>query len=302
MNIAILSRKRTLYSTRRLIEAARKRGHEVHVMDPLNFDVRLGRNSPQLFYNKRRVSGIDAVVPRIGQSITFYGLAVVLQFEMMGVYCVNGSQAIARSRDKLRCLQLLSRHDIGIPETVFSRHSEHVQYSVEMVGGAPVIIKLNQGTQGVGVMLADSLAAAESMIETMHGLNHNILVQRYIKESKGRDVRAFVVGRKVVAAMTRTAGAEGEFRSNLHRGGYGEGVKLDAEYRKTAVRAADIMGLNVAGVDMLMSDDGPMVVEVNSSPGLEGIEGASGVDIAEKIMVFLEKEAKAAPQPEEARV
>lgn len=292
MKIAILSRKRSLYSTRRLAEAARARGHEAAVMDPLNFDIRLGRAGPEMFYNKRRVKDIHAVVPRIGQSITFYGLAVVRQFEMMGIYSVNESQAIARSRDKLRSLQLLSRADIAMPDTVFSRHPEHVKYAVDMVGGAPVIIKLTTGTQGIGVMLADTAAAAESMIETMHGLNQNILIQQYIAESKGRDVRAFVVGGKVVASMTRTADGEDEFRSNIHRGGRGESVKLDAEYRRTAVAAARTMGLNVAGVDMLISDHGPMVMEVNSSPGLEGIEAATGVDVADVIMAFIEKQAR----------
>jgi ribosomal protein S6--L-glutamate ligase len=292
MRLAILSRKRTLYSTRRMIEAARARGHEPVVMDPLNFDIRIGTGRPELFYNRRPLKPVGAVVPRIGQSITFYGLAVVRQFEMMGVYTVNGSQAIARSRDKLRSLQLLSRHDIGMPDTVFSRHPEHVRDAIDMVGGAPVIIKLTSGTQGVGVVLADSETAAESMIETLYSLNQNILVQRYIAESKGRDVRAFVVGRKVVAAMTRTADGEEEFRSNIHRGGKGEAVRLPVEYRRTAVKAAEVMGLNVAGVDMLISDKGPLVMEVNSSPGLEGIEGATGVDVAAEIIAFVERDAR----------
>jgi ribosomal protein S6--L-glutamate ligase len=291
MRIAILSRSARLYSTRRLVDACRKRRHFCRVMDPLAFDIRVGRHSPELFYNKKKVDDIDAVIPRIGPSITFFGLAVVRQFEMMGVYCVNESQAIARSRDKLRALQLLSRHDIGMPDTVFSRHVGHVKHAIDLVGGTPVIIKLIQGTQGVGVVLAESPVTAESMIETLYGLNQNILIQRYVAESRGRDVRAFVVGNKVVAAMTRVAD-EGEFRSNIHRGARGKKVSLNAEYRRTAVQAAGLMGLNIAGVDMLVSERGPLVMEVNSSPGLEGIETATGVNVAGAVVRFVEREAR----------
>jgi ribosomal protein S6--L-glutamate ligase len=291
MRIAVLSRSSRLYSTRRLVDACRKRRHECRVMDPLAFDIRLSRSTPELFYGRRKVDGVDAVIPRIGPSITFFGLAVVRQFEMMGVYSVNESQAIARSRDKLRALQLLSRHDVGMPDTVFSRRVGQVKRAIELVGGAPVIIKLVQGSQGVGVILAEAPETAESMIEALYGLNQNILIQRYVAESRGRDVRAFVVGKQVVAAMTRTS-EDGDFRSNIHRGGEGKPVKLSAEYRRTAVQAAQIMGLNVAGVDLLMGEHGPMVLEVNSSPGLEGIETATGVDVAGAIVRFLERNAR----------
>ena len=294
MRIAILSRQPELYSTKALVEAATRRGHEAIVMDTLLFDIRITRRSPELYYQGEPVSGIDAVIPRIGASITFYGLAVVRQFEMMGVYCLNESQAIARSRDKLRCLQLLCRHDIGVPPTVFTRQADHVPNCIEKVDGPPVIVKLLQGTQGIGVVLAESERAAGSVIEAFHGLDQNILIQKFIKEAKGADIRAFVIGRKVVAAMKRQAGS-GEFRSNLHRGGSAAKFRLPAEYRKTALAAARVLGLKVAGVDLIESDEGPMVMEVNSSPGLEGIQKTTGVKVAAAIIEHLEQEAKPAP-------
>jgi ribosomal protein S6--L-glutamate ligase len=289
MRIAILSRNETLYSTRTLAEAGRRRGHDVRVLDTLQFDIRVSKRSPELFYQGKPVGPIDAVVPRIGASITFYGLAVVRQFEMMGVYCVNESQAIARSRDKLRCLQILSRHDIGMPPTVYTRQAEHLMECIEHVEGPPVVIKLLEGTQGIGVVLAESTAAASSVIEAFHGLEQNILIQQFIKEAGGADIRALVVGRKVVAAMKRQAVA-GEFRSNLHRGGTAKKFRLPPEYRKTALAAARVLGLRVAGVDMIESAEGPMVMEVNSSPGLEGIQKATGEDVADAVIEHIERE------------
>ena len=241
MRIAILSRNESLYSTRALAEAARRRGHDVQVLDTLQFDIRVSKRSPELFYQGEPVGPVDAVIPRIGASITFYGLAVVRQFEMMGVYCVNESQAIARSRDKLRCLQILSRHDIGMPPTVYTRQAEHLPDCIEHVEGPPVVVKLLQGTQGIGVVLAESTAAASSVIEAFHGLEQNILIQKFIEEANGADIRALVVGRKVVAAMKRQAVA-GEFRSNLHRGGTAKKFRLPPEYRKTALAAAPRAG------------------------------------------------------------
>jgi ribosomal protein S6--L-glutamate ligase len=295
MNLAILSRKETLYSTRALVEAAKERGHQVRVMDTLQFDIRLSRQNPELFYRGEPIGPIDAVIPRIGASITFYGLAVVRQFEMLGVYCVNESQAIARSRDKLRCLQILSRHDIGMPPTVYTRQGEHVSSCIERVEGPPVVVKLLQGTQGIGVVLAESTAAASSVIEAFHGLDQNILIQKFIKEANGADIRALVVGRKVVAAMRRRA-VSGEFRSNIHRGGKAQKVRLPPEYRKTALAAARVLGLRVAGVDMIESKEGPMVMEVNSSPGLEGIQKTTGVDVASAIIEHIENEVTPAGQ------
>jgi ribosomal protein S6--L-glutamate ligase len=303
MRVAILSRNESLYSTRALVEAARRRGHTALVMDTLQFDIRVSRQKPQLFYRGAApgdprpapeprpapVRGIDAVIPRIGASITFYGLAVVRQFEMMGVYCLNESQAIARSRDKLRALQLLSRHDIGLPPTVFTRQADHVPACIDRVDGPPVVVKLLQGTQGVGVVLAESARAAGSVIEAFHGLDQNILIQKFIREAKGADIRALVVGRKVVAAMRRQA-VPGEFRSNMHRGGKAKKIRLPAEYRKVALAAARVLGLRVAGVDLIESREGPMVMEVNSSPGLEGIEKTTGVNVADAIVEFLERE------------
>ncbi len=289
MRLAILSRNETLYSTKSLVEAARRRGHAARVMDTLQFDIRLSKQNPQLFYQGEPVNGADAVIPRIGASITFFGLAVVRQFEMMGHYCVNESQAIARSRDKLRCLQILSRHDIGLPPTVYTRQADHIQTCIDQLDGPPVVVKLLQGTQGVGVVLAESTAAASSVIEAFHGLDQNILIQKFIREAKGSDIRALVVGRKVVAAMRRKAVA-GEFRSNMHRGGTATKINLPAEYRKTALAAARVLGLRVAGVDMIESKEGPMVMEVNSSPGLEGIQKTTGVDVAGAIIEHIEHE------------
>src|SRR5437588_2464604 len=291
MRIVILSRNETLYSTRALAEAARQRGHQVRVLDTLQFDIRLSRRNPELYYQGEPVGAVDAVIPRIGASITFFGLAVVRQFEMMGVYCLNESQAIARSRDKLRCLQLLSRHDIGLPTTIYTRQADHVPDCIEKVEGPPVVVKLLQGTQGIGVVLAESAMAASSVIEAFHGLEQNILIQKFIREANGADIRALVVGGKVVAAMRRQAVA-GEFRSNIHRGGTSKKLKLSADYRRTAAAAARVLGLTVAGVDMLESDEGPMVMEVNSSPGLEGIEKTTGVDVAAAIIEYIESAVK----------
>src|SRR6516225_1159505 len=293
MRIAILSRNESLYSTRHLVAAGRRRGHDVQVLDTLQFDIRVSKRSPELFYQGKPVGPIDAVIPRIGASITFYGLAVVRQFEMMGVYCVNESQAIARSRDKLRCLQILSRHDIGMPPTVYTRQAEHVPECIEHVEGPPVVIKLLEGTQGIGVVLAESTAAASSVIEAFQGLEQNILIQKFIQEANGADIRALVVGRRVVAVMRRQALA-GEFRSNLHRGATARKFRLPAEYRKTALAAARVLGLRVAGVDMIESAEGPMIMEVNSSPGLEGIQKATGEDVADAIIEHLERELRAA--------
>jgi ribosomal protein S6--L-glutamate ligase len=289
MRLVILSRQPSLYSTRALLEAGRRRGHEVSVLDTLQFDIRLSRQNPELFYQGKPVGPVDAVIPRIGASITFYGLAVVRQFEMMGVYCLNESQAIARSRDKLRCLQLLSRHDIGLPPTVYTRQADHVPACIDKVEGPPVVVKLLQGTQGIGVVLAESTRAASSVIEAFHGLDQNILIQKFIREARGADIRALVVGRRVVAAMRRQALA-GEFRSNIHRGGTAKQIRLSAELRKTALAAARVLGLRMAGVDLIESDEGPMVMEVNSSPGLEGIQKTTGVDVATEIVEHLERE------------
>lgn len=268
----------------------------MEVLDTLQFDIQVSRQSPELFYQGDPVGTVDAVIPRIGASITFYGLAVVRQFEMMGVYCLNESQAIARSRDKLRCLQLLSRHDIGLPPTVFTHQADHVEGCIARVEGPPVVVKLLEGTQGIGVVLAESTRAASSVIEAFHGLEQNILIQKFIGESRGADIRAFVVGRKVVAAMKRQAVA-GEFRSNLHRGGSAKPIRLPAEYRKTALAAARVLGLTVAGVDLIESNEGPMVMEVNSSPGLEGIQKATRVDVASAIIEHIENEVRIHPHP-----
>jgi len=290
MKIAILSRKATLYSTRRLKEAGEQRGHEMHVVDYLRCYMNITSHKPRVVYQHKPLEGFDAVIPRIGASQTFYGTAVVRQFEMMRVFPANESQAISRSRDKLRCLQLLSRKGIGLPVTGFAHSTKDIDGLLGIVGGAPLVIKLIEGTQGVGVILAENTKAAEAVIEAFRGLHANILVQEFIKESKGADLRALVVGDRVVASMKRQA-KEGEFRSNLHRGGTAERIKLTPEERSTATRSAKAMGLNVAGVDMIRSNHGPVVMEVNSSPGLEGIEQATGVDVAGKIIQFLEKNA-----------
>jgi len=291
VKIGILSRKRSLYSTRRLIEAAQQHGHDVHVIDTLRCYMNITSHKPEIHYRGENLTGFDAVIPRIGASITFYGTAVVRQFEMMGVFSLNESVAISRSRDKLRSLQLLSRKGIGLPVSGFAHSPDDIDDLIKMVGGAPVVIKLLEGTQGIGVVLAETQKAAESVIEAFMGLKANILVQEFIKEAGGADIRCLVIGEKVVAAMERRA-REGEFRSNLHRGGTASLIKITPEERSTAVRAAAAMGLNVAGVDILRSNHGSVIMEVNSSPGLEGIEKATGKDIAGMIIDFLVKEAR----------
>ncbi|KGK43237.1 ribosomal protein S6 modification protein [Nitrincola sp. A-D6] len=291
MKIAILSRNPKLYSTRRLVEAAKNRGHEVRVIDALRCYMNIASHNPQIHYRGEVLENFDAVIPRIGASITFYGTAVLRQFEMMNVYPLNESVAISRSRDKLRSLQLLSRRGIGLPVTSFAHSPDDIEDLLGIVGGAPAVIKLLEGTQGVGVVLAETNQAAESVIQAFMGLKQHILVQEFIKEAKGADIRAFVVGGKVVAAMKRQA-KEGEFRSNLHRGGSAVLCRITPEERTTALRAAKVMGLNVCGVDLLRSNHGSVVMEVNSSPGLEGIEAASGKDIADQIIDFIEKNAK----------
>lgn len=290
MKIAILSRDATLYSTNRLKEAGEARGHEVKVIDYLRCYMNITSRRPQIIFQGRELEGFDAVIPRIGASHTFYGTAVVRQFEMRGTFTANESQAITRSRDKLRSLQLLARSGIGLPVTGFAHSTKDIDGLLDSVGGAPVVVKLLEGTQGVGVVLAETKKAAESVIAAFRQLDANILVQEYIKESGGSDLRALVVGGRVVAAIRRT-GAPGDFRSNLHRGGYAEKVRLSPEERSIAVRAARALGLNVSGVDLLQSNHGPVVVEVNSSPGLEGVEGATKVDVAGRIIEFLEKSA-----------
>jgi ribosomal protein S6--L-glutamate ligase len=291
MKIAILSRNQELYSTRRLIEAGTALGHDIVVVDPLRCYMTIASRRPTIHYRGEELVGVDAIIPRIGASITFFGTAVVRQFEMMGVYSLNESVAISRSRDKLRSLQLLARKGIGLPVTGFAHSTQYTDDLIELAGGAPLVIKLLEGTQGIGVVLAETGKAAASVIEAFRGLRENILVQEYIKEAEGADIRCFVVGDKVVAAMKRQ-GKEGEFRSNLHRGGSASIAKLTPEERATAVRSAKIMGLNVAGVDLLRSNHGPVVMEVNSSPGLEGIETATNKDVAGMIIHFIEKQAK----------
>ncbi|MDN3679918.1 30S ribosomal protein S6--L-glutamate ligase [Vibrio tapetis subsp. quintayensis] len=290
MKIGILSRNANLYSTRRLIEACEARGHEAKVVDVLRCYMNINSNKPEIHYQGEELSGVDAVIPRIGASVTFYGTAVIRQFETMGVYAVNESIAISRSRDKLRSMQILSRRGIGMPVTGFASRPDDVKDLLDMVGGAPVVIKLLEGTQGIGVVLAETRKAAESVIEAFMGLKANIMVQEFIKEAGGADIRCFVIGDKVIAAMKRQ-GAEGEFRSNLHRGGSASLVKITPQERKTAIAAAKAMGLSVAGVDLLRSERGPLVMEVNSSPGLEGIEAATGKDVAGMIIEFIEKKA-----------
>lgn len=287
MKIGILSRQPRSYSTRRLKEAAKDRGHKVRVYDTLKFSIVVEHGEPDIRFKHQPMDSLDAIIPRIGASITFFGVAVVKQFEAMGVYTCNESIAIRSSRDKLRAMQILSRYDLGIPTTVFVRDKDEILPAIERIGGTPVIIKLLEGTQGVGVILADTVKVAEAIVQTLHSANQNVLIQRFVKESGGSDVRAFVVGDKVVAAMRRTA-AKGEFRSNVHRGGSTDSLKLGEDYERTAIRAAQILGLGVAGVDMLESSSGPQVLEVNSSPGLEGIEKATGVDVAGDIINYIE--------------
>ena len=290
MKIAILSQDAKLYSTKRLKEAGDEQGQEMRVVNYLRCYMNITSHKPTVVYNGQPLEEFDAVIPRVGASRTFYGTAVVRQFEVMGVFSANESQAISRSRDKLRCLQILARDGIGLPVTGFAHATQDIDGLIETVGGAPLVIKLLEGTQGIGVVLAETRQAAKSVIEAFRGLDANILVQEFIKEAKGADLRCLVVGGKVIAAMKRQ-GAEGEFRSNLHRGGKAQAIKLTPEERSTAVRSAKAMGLRVAGVDLLRSNHGPVVMEVNSSPGLEGIEKATGIDVAGKIIEFVAKNA-----------
>jgi ribosomal protein S6--L-glutamate ligase len=288
MKIAILSQDPSLYSTKRLKEAGEEQGHEMRTINYLRCYMNITSHKPTVVYNGKPLENFDAIIPRIAASRTFYGTAVVRQFEVMGVFTANESQAISRSRDKLRCLQILAREGIGLPVTGFAHATQDIDGLIDTVGGAPVVIKLLEGTQGIGVVLAETHQAARSVIEAFRGLDANILVQEFIKESQGSDLRCFVINGKVVAAMKRQS-ADGEFRSNLHRGGKAEKVKLTPEEKSTAIRAAKAMGLSVAGVDMLRSNHGPVVMEVNSSPGLEGIETATGIDVAGKIIEFISK-------------
>lgn len=288
MNIVVLSRDSKLYSTKRLVEACAARGHSARVVNHVKCDLLIEQKKPQILYNGQPLSEVDAVIPRIGASVTFYGTAVVRQFEMMKVFTTTESQALVRSRDKLRSLQILTRSGVGIPKTVFTNYSRDVGSIVDSVGGAPCIIKLLEGTQGLGVVLAETKKAAVAVCEAFNSLKARVIVQEFISESRGMDVRAFVVDGRVVGAMKRT-GKEGEFRSNLHRGGSARLIELTHEEEVTAIKAAKALGLHVAGVDMLQSERGPLVIEVNSSPGLEGIEKATGQDIAGEIVKFIER-------------
>jgi ribosomal protein S6--L-glutamate ligase len=289
MQIAILSRNAELYSTRRLKEACESRGHHVDVLNTQLFAIHVERAKPSLLYNNKPIPRYDAIIPRIGASITFFGTAVVRQFEQMGVFSLNSAASITSSRDKLRASQVLSRHDIGIPDTIFARQKGTARQAIEAVGGAPVVIKLLEGTQGMGVILAETTKTAEAIVEAFHSADQNVLIQKFVKESKGRDFRAFVVGGHVVAAMKRQAAGD-EFRSNVHRGGAATAIELSEEYKVAAVHAAQIMGLHVAGVDMLEGNEGPILMEVNSSPGLEGIETSTGLDVAGVIADFIEQQ------------
>ena len=286
MKLAVLSRAPNAYSTRRFKEAALQRGHEVKVLNTLKFAIDLRKGIPDLYFRQKPLSHYDAVLPRIGTSVTYFGTAVVRQFQQMDVFCANTAHGILNSRDKLRSLQILSRHHIGIPATTFVKDKKDVIPAIERVGGAPVVIKLIEGTQGIGVLLAESRKAAEGIIELLQSQKQNVLVQKFVAESKGRDIRAFVVGDRVVAGMRRVAQGQ-EFRSNVHRGGVAEAIELDEQYQETAVRAAQILGLRVAGVDMLESADGPQIMEVNSSPGLEGIETCTELDIAGAVIDYI---------------
>ncbi len=291
MKIAMLARNPDLYSHRRLVEAAEGHGHEIDIINTTRCYMNITTHRPEVRYGGEKLTGYDAVIPRIGASITFYGLAVLRQFEMMGVWPLNESVAIGRSRDKLRCLQLLSRRGIGLPVTGFAHDAKSTDDIIDMAGGAPVVIKLLEGTQGIGVVLGETRNSAKSVIEAFRGVKVNILVQEFIKEAGGMDIRCFVIGKRVVAAIKRQGDA-GEFRSNLHRGGRADSVKITPEERSTAVRSARTLGLNVCGVDLLRSNHGPVVMEVNSSPGIEGLETATGIDVAGKIIEFVEKNAK----------
>lgn len=288
MRIAILSRNGNLYSTNRLVEAGQKRGHEMMVIDHQKCVLVIEQNQPRIIYKGEELKGIDAIIPRIGASVTFYGAAVVRQFEQMHVFSTVESQALVRSRDKLRSLQLMAKAGIGMPKTAFASSPKDIDDVIKQVGGAPVVIKLLEGTQGIGVILAETHNSAKSVIEAFLGVEVNILVQEFIKEAKGADIRAFIVDGQIVGAMRRQ-GAEGDFRSNLHRGGKASLIELTAEEKKTAIKAVKKLGLAIAGVDMLQGERGPLVMEVNSSPGLEGIEGATGVDIAGKIIEYIER-------------
>lgn len=288
LKIVILSRNKNLYSTKRLVESIEKRGHKALVLDHLKCDIVIERDKPAIFYNGEKIKHVAAVIPRIGASVTFYGAAVVRQFEMMSVPSAVDSQALVRSRDKLRSLQILARSNVGMPKTVFTNYSKEVTKIIDSVGGAPLIVKLLEGTQGYGVVLAPTKKAAESMIEAFHSMKARVIVQEFISEAKGADIRAFVIGNKVVGAMKRQ-GKEGEFRSNLHQGGSGTLIKLSTEEKEVAKTAAKAMNLSIAGVDMLQSARGPLILEVNSSPGLEGIEKATGKDIATEIIKYVEK-------------
>ncbi|WP_296317985.1 30S ribosomal protein S6--L-glutamate ligase [Winogradskyella sp. UBA3174] len=291
MNIVILSRNPHLYSTSRLVEEAEKREHKVEVIDPLKCDIIIEKEKPTIFYKDRYLDYVDAIIPRIGASVTFYGCAVVRQFEEMGVFTIASSGAILRSRDKLKSLQRLSKAGIGMPKTVFTNYSRDVEEVIQHVGGTPCIIKLLEGTQGLGVVLAESKNAAESVLEAFNGLQARVIVQEFIKEAKGADIRALVVDGQVVGAMKRQ-GKEGEFRSNLHRGGSANIIKLDADELKVAMNAAKVLKLPVCGVDMLQSSRGPLLLEVNSTPGLEGIETATKKNIARDIITFIERSTK----------
>ncbi len=291
MKIAMLARNANLYSHKRLVEAAEERGHEIDIINTLRCYMNIASRRPEIYYNGEKLEGYDAVIPRIGASVTFYGMAVLRQFEMMGVYPLNESVAIGRSRDKLRSMQLLARDGVGLPVTTFAHDPKQTEEVLALAGGAPLVIKLLEGTQGLGVVLADTDRSAKSVIEAFRATDTNILIQEFIKEAGGTDIRAIVIGGRVIAAMKRT-GAEGEFRSNLHRGGSAQLIKLSPEERSTAVRAAKAMGLNACGVDMLRANHGAVVMEVNSSPGLEGVEKATGLDVAGKMIEFLEKNAK----------
>lgn len=287
MKIAVLSNNANLYSTQRLVEAAIKRGHEARVISHMACSMGIEESNPTIYYNGEKLEKFDAVIPRIGASVTFYGTAVVRQFEMMRTFSAVKSVAIVRSRDKLRTMQILSQAGLGIPKTVFANHPKDIDHLIKEVGGTPVVIKLLEGTQGIGVVLAETKKAAKSVLEAFYGLNANILVQEFIRESQGADIRALVVDGKVVGAMKRQ-GKEGEFRSNLHRGGEGKAIKLTRDEKNAALKAASALGLSVAGVDMLQSNRGPLILEVNSSPGLQGIETATGVDVAGQIIQYIE--------------
>ncbi len=288
MKIVILSANKDLYSTRRLLEAAEKRGHTAEIVNHTHAYVVIESGDPKVFYGDHAIEDVDAIIPRIGASVTFYGSSIIRQFEMQGVFTTLSSLALVRSRDKLRATQILSRHGLGIPKTAFAKRPSNVEYLIKQVGGPPLIVKLLEGTQGLGVVLAETRKAAKSVIEAFYGLNANILVQEFIAEAGGADLRTIVIDGKVVAAFKRQ-GKEGEFRSNLHRGGSGTLVKLTKDERAAAVGAAKALGLSIAGVDMLQSKRGPLILEVNSSPGLEGVEKATGVDVASKIIQYIEK-------------